>query len=89
MKKSLLEATKLFAFCAFILAAVIWVLQVFGIRIDTLTFIKEAALLAAIALPAYAFIKRYGKVIKIIYFVILVLMIAALVVGTFNINIGL
>jgi hypothetical protein len=84
MKKSFLEATKLFAFVAFILAAVIWALQVFGVRINVLTFIKEVALLVAIALPAYEFIRRYGQAFKIIYFVILILMIAALLQGTFG-----
>jgi hypothetical protein len=49
-----------------------------------LTFIKEVALLVAIALPAYEFIRRYGQAFKIIYFVILILMIAALLQGTFG-----
>ncbi|MDD4003385.1 MAG: hypothetical protein PHE12_04235, partial [Clostridia bacterium] len=50
-----------------------------------LHFIKDAALLIAIAIPAHDFAKRLGKAWEIIYFVILILLAVSLLLGSFKI----
>jgi hypothetical protein len=89
MKKSKLDLTKLFAFCAMILAAIIWILLVLNINwgiLHILHFIKDAALLIAIALPAHDFAKKLGKAWEIIYFIILILLIVSLILGVSEIH---
>lgn len=81
MKKSKLDLTKLFAFCAMILAAIIWILLIFRVEAGILHFIKDAALLVAIAIPAHDFAKKLGKAWEIIYFIILILLIVSLILG--------
>lgn len=79
------DLTKLFAFCALILAAVIWLLAAVGVRITVLTFIKDIALLLAITLPAYSFAKSLGKTWVIVFWVIFIIFSVALVFGSFPI----
>lgn len=84
MKKSKYEIIKLFAFCAFLLAAAVWALEVFNVNVSTLTFIKEIFVLIAIAVPSFGFVKSFGKKLIVIYFIILLLMIASLAQINFN-----
>jgi uncharacterized protein involved in response to NO len=76
---------KLIAFCALLLAAAVWLLEVLNVKADILTFIKEIFLLTVAAVPAYGFVKSYGgRKLKFVYFLILLLITAALVQSNFK-----
>ena len=78
------DLTKLLAFCVMILAAIILLLNAIGIKLGILMFVKDAAILAAISLPAYAFAKSLGKTWVIIFWVIFVVFAVGLVWGGYN-----
>lgn len=79
------DLTKLLAFCALILSAVIWILLAINIKPNYLIFIKDAILLLAISIPAYAFAKSLGKTWKIIFWIIFIVFVVALIFGSFPI----
>lgn len=77
------DLTKILAFAALLLAAVIWALSAFGVKNYILAFIKDAALLAAISLPAHSFAKSIGRIWVIIFWVIFSVFAISLVLGSF------
>jgi len=81
------DLTKIFAFCALILSAVIWVLVALGVItgtfLDVLVFIKDAALLIAIAIPSLAFARSMSNTWVIICWVIIIAAAVSLIVGNF------
>ena len=79
------DLTKLLAFCALLFSAVIWLIRAIGIESNILMFIKDAIVLSAISLPAYAFAKSLSKTWVIIFWIIFILFVIALVFGSFSI----
>ncbi|NLK17637.1 MAG: hypothetical protein GX304_03820 [Clostridiales bacterium] len=81
------DLTKIFAFCALILSAIIWVLVAPGIItgtfLDVLIFIKDVALLIAIAIPALSFAKSMSNTWVIVIWVIIIASAVSLIIGNF------
>jgi hypothetical protein len=83
------DLARICAFVALMLSAILWViLAIPGIDGNvkgTLSFVKDIALLIAIAIPAYKFAKSLGKTWVIVYWVVMVVAIVFLVLGGFSI----
>lgn len=81
------DMTKIFAFCALILSAIIWVLVALGVITGTflsvLVFIKDVALLIAISIPALAFAKSMSKTWALITWIIIIAAAVSLIFGNF------
>lgn len=79
------DVTKILAFCALLLAAIIWVLAAFKVNYSILTLIKDSVLLSAISLPAYSFAKSLGRFFIFIFWIIFIIFVVALILSSFSI----
>lgn len=91
-RSDLLAFSRVLAFCALVLTIVLLIVLAIlnGTKstwsgVGILTLIKDLSLIGAIAIPAYYFVKPKKQVWRIIYWICIVIVIVAAVLGNLNI----